>query len=99
LLEDSSGDAIDVSVVFFDRARFPKKALLSLNINLVEKQLHVKNYATVGPEVPDKNFFLPKVFSETENLTDQELKLSFWFPQDDIVIFVRYQPNLVGKVV
>jgi len=88
-MEDGSGSINDVSVVSFDRVRFPKKALLSLNINLAKKQFQVKiNYAVTGPEVPERNLTLPKVFSGTVNLTGHEPKLSFWFPQDDLVIFV-----------
>jgi len=92
VLEDSSVGTNDVTVVFFDRAHFPKKALISLTINLSKKQLQIKNYAGAGPEVPDKNFSLPERFSESETLTGQGPELSFWFPQDDIVIFVRYKP-------
>jgi len=89
VLEDSPGGTNDVTVVFFDRPHPPKKALLLLNINVVKKQLSVRNYAVAGPEVLDKNFSLPKDFSEIEILHGQETTLTFWFPQDDLIIFVR----------
>jgi len=91
VLEDSSAGTSDVTVVFFDRPHFPKRALFSLHINLAKKQLGVKNYAGVGPEFPDRKFStsLIQSFSETANLTGQGSTLSFWFPQDDLVIFVR----------
>jgi len=88
VLEDSPGGTNNVTVVFFDRPHFPKKALLLLNIDPVKKQLQVKNYAGTGPEVLAGNIPLPNTFSQNVILTGQEPKLSFWFPQDDIIIFV-----------
>jgi len=89
VLEDTSNGTNDVTVVFFDRPHFPKRALLLLNIDPVKKLLQVKNYAGNGPEVPAGNFPPPNKFSQNEIMTGQEPKLSFWFPQDDLVIYVR----------
>jgi len=76
----------DVSVVFFDKPCFPKKALLLLKINLAKKQVDVKNYVA---SVLDNNFSLSiNEFSNTTKLDGNENKISFWFPQADVVILV-----------